>query len=256
MSGRSVLTLAVALLVVPVFARAVDFQFVPATKVSGKVTLQAKPNNIAVKGAVNVAPETPITLVWTIPSGYKGCWSNWSSTPISTSGFVTGTIPSIYTKGGSFVLTCSGVGVAQTASVSVSVSKPNLTTATPTISGTVVGGKYMLAPVPFTLKYSVRNSSKVVASGDLDSISVVLQKKVTEAGAATVIKKEEVSSLAPNASKVFTFDDVARTASGFPSFYRVCVDYNQSGGTGVIDESKENDNCSAFTRGVLFGNSQ
>ncbi len=261
MLGRVVVAFAVTSLVVPVLAHGADFSFVTAQKITGKVTLTATVNGTLVKGnSVAVAPGTPVNLNWTIPAGFKGCWSNWSNEPITATGNITGTIPARDSqgreiKGGSFVITCSAAGASQSASVSVSVAKPNLTVTLPTISGTIVNKKYALS-VPFTLTYSVKNVSKV-AVNDSFGFSVQLYKRQGDGTPVAVTgASQELQSLAAGASRTFTFNDTSRAESVALNdyySYRVCTDGDGTG-KGDIDESNENDNCSAFTKGFAFGN--
>ncbi len=246
---RSVLVLLAVVLVVPVFAHAAEFAVFPVAP-KGKVTLTVSVGGVTAKaGSVTIPPNTEVALNWTVPSGWKGCWSSWDSLPLLTSGTITGTLPA-EAKGRSFVLTCVGVGQAQTASVQVTVSKPNLTTATPTLAqGTLVSGKYLLEPSPFILKYKVTNSTKVAVAS---LIRVNLEKR-KDTGASEEIDNQLLAGLPASGSKEFTFNDTLRTEAsndrGDQYSYRVCVDVEKK-----VDESSETDNCSPFTKHFIFGN--
>lgn len=119
-------TLALSLLFVPAsFVRAEDFSLVSLSP-KGKVTLTAQVGGFAGKGSsVSAPPGASITLNWIVPAGWKGCYSNWDTNIITASGNKAGTIPTALT-GRSFVLTCFGVGQAQTVAVRVNVVKPDL----------------------------------------------------------------------------------------------------------------------------------
>jgi len=125
--------LATVMFVLPFVARAAPFGSVELSK-PGKVTLTAQAAGFAAKGgSIDAPPATPITLSWTVPKDWKTCYSNWQTDSIPVTegvGKIEATIDNnAFPRGRVFVLTCVGIGQAQTVAVKVNIVKPDITIA-------------------------------------------------------------------------------------------------------------------------------
>ena len=259
------------LFVFPFVASADDFATVAAST-AGKVILTAQATGFATKGnSVDAPPGSDITLTWTVPSGWKGCWSNWSDTLITGSGTKTAKIPTSQPTGRVFVLTCFGVGQSQTVGAKVNVVKPDLSiasftgTAVPVPTTPAVAAIYdstgkvttpAIAPIPhpnqyyagtgaITLRAALKNSGKTSIQAT-PQVSVIYQAGLTSKPSSSttwvdlspggIVHLETNYAIAPGSSPNAA-SYAHSTVAGGPWYFRVKAD-----SANVVDESNENNN--------------
>ncbi|OHA21394.1 MAG: hypothetical protein A2849_00150 [Candidatus Taylorbacteria bacterium RIFCSPHIGHO2_01_FULL_51_15] len=276
----SALAVAAMMFVFPALASAdtaEDFGSIPSSP-AGKVTLSVQMGTAVSKGnVVNVPAGTPITLVWTVPTGWKGCWSNWQSAAITASGSLRGNIPAGQARR-AFILTCFGVGQSQTVALTVNVVKPDLTVSSFTGSATAVGPTPAVPAVPanpnanppvearraipaksnkglyyagtpgtgaasggIVLKATAKNSGKTpAASGGFVFAKYEWAQTTTptKAGTSWQLLKEGFIDTPIAPNKTGVVDEYSHAATpGGPYYFRITLD-----STGVVNEAKEDNN--------------
>lgn len=122
--------LVAVMFVFPFVAKADNFALVALSK-PGKVTLTAQAAGFAPKGgSIDAPPGSDITLNWTVPADWKGCYSNWQTAMIGVADpkTITAKIPNTteFSGGRTFILSCFGLGQGQTVAVKVNIVKPDL----------------------------------------------------------------------------------------------------------------------------------
>ena len=232
--------LSLVVLVVPLFASADGGGFltdIPASlkSVQLQLSLGGKP---LTKGTINVAQNMAAQLNWTTAQGTKGCVNNWD-TQTSPSGSSQGN----FTTSRYFIITCYGLGSAQTAKLRVNVVYPDLTITSLKISGlepVMVAGKakkntYKAKNPAYTLHASIKNTGALpVTRGFKVGFEHSTDKKVFT---AMTDMTKDVSSLEKNTPLIV---NASRNEGSQPTtahYFRAFVDSETDVGEGTREDN-------------------
>lgn len=251
--------LSLVVFVVPLFANATftpPATTPPLKSVKLQLLLDGKP---LTKGTLNVAKDTVARLSWKTAEGTKGCVNNWSSLtdPANSS-------DGQFTESRYFIITCYGIGTAQSAKLRVNVTYPDLSVSSVKINGlgpvmTADGTKVKkntykasVAPAPaFTIRAMVKNAGGLPSQASNVTYAYGIAKdgdkdKIVE---TIVTQAPYVKSLGviPKGGSVPI--EIPIPASAHPGiYYRVIVDPE-----GKVDEgTKENNNSSKWFGPFIF----
>ena len=242
--------LSLIVLVVPLFASAAFTT--PPTPTLKSVKLQLFLNGaLLTKGTLNVAKDTDAALKWTTIEGTEGCTNNWDDQKDS-SGDSTGK----FTESRYFIITCYGLGTAQTARLRVNVTYPDLTVQSFKIGGLTqfyVEGRakkntYKAGNPAYRIYANIRNDGGISAAAS--TVSFEYGKKGADGKIVVggVRETKAVPALQKGGSLKIELPLAANAEAGTEYYFRAVAD-----SAGVVSEgTKENNNSSRWIGPFIF----
>ena len=193
-----------------------------------------------------VAANTDFTIVWS--SSGVGCVSNWSPDVLPASGSVTGSL----TANRTFVITCYGLGAAQTARFRAIVGSSDLVVPAISITGLKssrdIAGSYFAGK--YTLHAAVRNAGNLPVAATFAN-QYQVRSGETEAW-GPLGESMNLVGLTGGGSRPLPNLEWQSPEGANLWYFRACADT----GGGVISEANEDNNCSRVLGPYKFIRSQ
>ena len=235
--------LSLAVLAMPLFASAV-FTSPATTPPLRSVKLQLSYNGTPLKSAtLNVAKGTIAELSWKTAEGTKGCVNNWSSLtdPANSS-------KGTFTESRYFIITCYGIGTAQTAKLRVNIVSPDLSVSSVKLAELQSIKKNTYKAGGFKINATVKNVGGLASGPFL--VASEWGKKNSEGtivgGNIATSEAQSVQTLGKGGSVTISIPVSAGSTVGKPQYsdvyYRIVVDSANT----VDEETKENNNSSKW----------
>lgn len=255
--------LSLIVFVLPLFASAATFESAkpPLKSVRLQLSYNGKP---LTSGTLSVAKGTDAKLSWTTFEGTKGCVNNWDSQTGAT-----GTSEGEFIDSRYFIITCYGIGTAQTAKLRVNVVYPDLSVSSVKINGLVPvmtgdGSKVKkntykksdgVAPA-LKINVTIRNTGGISSPVSLVAYELGIKDDEGTIGKGAVASGLSVPVITKGGSSVIDIPisagATAGTAYSSGLYYRVIVDSGKTVEEGPAGSSKETNNISRWFGPFMF----
>ncbi len=204
------------------------FPTLSSVNVKAGLLVDGKP----VKSPAMVGAGKDFSIVWSSTQGGR-CVSNWSDAFMEANGTTVGSV----TASRAFIITCFGLGTAQTVKLQVNVGTTDLSVSslsTPGLKSSKKKGFYIAGP--FMLKASVKNTGKLGTS-----VPIRVRFEESPTGTSGWVASGEAVVPVVRGGGTVQIPELARmgNAGDNTRYYRVCVDTERK-----VDETNEDNNCS------------